>query len=590
MKRAGRSAALGLATVCCAAPAVAQGTSPAAALQQHQQQVKAAIARARPAVVNIVAIHTGTPSGTTATGAGAYRSIGAGVVVDPRGFVLTNAHVVNHASQVVVTLWRSERTNVTGHVVFSSAEDDLAVVRLAADGPFWHAAFAPNDNLRVGDWVIALGDPYGIGASVTMGIVSDRSRDLWIDGHAYQNLIQTDAAINQGNSGGPLINLRGEVIGINTAIYAPRGVSTGVGFAIPADRARAFLRAALPRAPMGRLAAEMEPIAIDAQPPHPPLGSCLDCHTFETPRATPGGGQAGPVHTIALPTYRSPLLPEPIGGQEPPAEVPRQRRDWWVVLGAAILVMTTAVLFNMLGIGGGLVYVPILLAFGVSFHLASSTSLFIITAAHLSALHVFLRSRLVDYKLALALEPITCLGAFFGGLLSSVFGETPLSMIFAAILVFGGVMMLRQSAAVSLIPANLSTRLVWHRCFGEHQYDIDVPIALPLAFSAGYFGGLLGFAGGFLKVPMLVLLFGVPIRIAIATSSMMVVVTSLMGFVGHGFAGHFDAALALPLACAAIFGAQIGARLAVTTDRALLKQLFAIVLVVTAIWMVGRVL
>lgn len=578
-----------LAWVSCSASVLAR--PPPEALARHEQRVRAAIARVRPAVVNITAIRTDWQTGAAEQqnhqARRSFRTIGTGVVVDPRGLVLTNAHVVRNSDRIGVTLWRANPTELVGHLVHSSRQRDLALVRVVGDGPFPYVDLGISDDVLVGDWVIALGDPYGLGASISMGIVSSKARDLWIDGHSYEDLIQTDAAINQGNSGGPLVNIRGEVVGINTAIYAPQGAFAGVGFAIPAAQALSYIKTTSRQSGV-HLVAEREPIRVGDKPPHPPMGPCLNCHSMTGP-ARLTARQGSHIHTVAFPDYRSPLLPN--GTSKPPPErVSSAHRDWKVIQHSAVLVLVAAVLFNMLGIGGGFFYVPILLMFGVSFHVASATSLFVITSAHLSALYVFFRSKLIDYKLALILEPITSLGAFLGALSSSTLGETTLSLMFGVVLMIAGYLMHREREEKSVIPQALSTHLCWYRTFAGHQYVIDVPVALPLAFTAGYLGGMLGFAGGFIKVPMMVLLFGVPMKVAIATSSLMVVVTSTLGCIGHGVVGHFDTRLGIVLAIAAVTGAQIGARIALKADRFMLKRIFAVVLALTALWMIGRVL
>jgi S1-C subfamily serine protease len=544
----------------------ARAAPPPRALEKLEGEVKAAVARVRPAVVNISAVRLRLE--TRAEGTMLYRSIGSGVIVDPRGYVLTNAHVVEGARTIRVRLWRSTPVDFTGRIVHQDHRQDLALLKIVGSGSFPSAALGGPGAARVGDWVVAIGSPFGLEHSVSMGIVSDRARRLQIDGRSYENLIQTDAAINQGNSGGPLINLSGEVIGISTAIYAPRGTFSGVGFAIPADRAGRYLQKVMPAA---RLAAgfEKEPIRPGSKAPHADMGSCTNCHTF--------------IGTAAGPAVRQVAMAAPVSRSG-------AHRDWKVIQGSAAFILAAAVLFNMLGLGGGFFYVPILLLFGVGFHVASATSLFVITAAHLSALYVFVRSGLIDYKLALVLEPVTCLGAFLGALSSGLFGEAPLSLMFGGILILASYLMHRNYEQRTVLPLAVSSRWTWQRSFAAYEYVIDLPVGLPVAFTIGYLGGMLGFAGGVIKVPLMVLLFGVPIKVAIATSSLMVAVTSMVGCVGHGFAGHFDARLAFVLAVAAVAGAQIGSRLTIRADRFLLKRIFAVVLLVVAVWMIGRVL
>ncbi len=158
--------------------------------------------------------------------------LGSGVIIDRRGYVLTNFHVIKGADAVTVRL--SNKREYRGRIVGSDPKTDLAVVRFEPDGEVTTAPLGNSDALRVGEWAIAIGNPFGLDQTVTVGVVSATGRaDVGIA--SYENFIQTDASINPGNSGGPLVNLRGEVIGINTAIVA---TGQGIGFAIPANMAK----------------------------------------------------------------------------------------------------------------------------------------------------------------------------------------------------------------------------------------------------------------------------------------------------------------------------------------------------------------
>jgi serine protease Do/serine protease DegQ len=163
------------------------------------------------------------------------QSLGSGVVVDARrGYVLTNHHVVENAQEIAVTLQDGRR--LEGTLVGSDPETDIAVVQVPPEN-LTALPIADSDRLRVGDFVVAIGNPFGLGQTVTSGIVSALGRrGLGIEG--YEDFIQTDASINPGNSGGPLVNLRGQLVGLNTAILAPSGGNVGIGFAIPANMAR----------------------------------------------------------------------------------------------------------------------------------------------------------------------------------------------------------------------------------------------------------------------------------------------------------------------------------------------------------------
>jgi len=169
------------------------------------------------------------------------QGMGSGVVVDPRGYILTNEHVVRGADELTVTFQFPEERKYAGKVVGADPRSDLAVLKIEPKGPLTYAALGDSDKTRVGDWAIAVGSPFGLEQTVTVGVISAVRQSLSIEGVNYSGLIQTDAAINRGNSGGPLVNIRGEVIGVNTAIYAPTGVFAGIGFAIPVNRVKSIM-------------------------------------------------------------------------------------------------------------------------------------------------------------------------------------------------------------------------------------------------------------------------------------------------------------------------------------------------------------
>ena len=162
-------------------------------------------------------------------------ALGSGFIIDSSGLVVTNNHVIADAEEITVILHDEQAYKAS--VMGRDSKADLAVLKLK-DAPSNLAAvtFGNSDEMRVGDWVLAIGNPFGLGGSVTAGIVSARARD--INAGPYDDFIQTDAAINKGNSGGPLFNLKGEVIGINTAIFSPSGGSIGIGFSIPSNLAQ----------------------------------------------------------------------------------------------------------------------------------------------------------------------------------------------------------------------------------------------------------------------------------------------------------------------------------------------------------------
>ena len=238
------------ATVTSNAPQATAGMQLACSSESYSN----AIATVRPSVVNINSNSDVTRSQRTTTLSGTnlqfdypisgtieQKSIGSGTIIDSRGYILTNYHVIAGTTDIRVTIFGYQSNVYVARVVKADVEKDLAVLKIDADRPLPTATLGSSAMAEVGDIVLAIGSPYGLEQTVTLGIVSDDKRTLSIDGIIYEDMIQTDAAINKGNSGGPLVNIDGELIGINTAIYAPTGVFNGLGFAIPIDQAKPLI-------------------------------------------------------------------------------------------------------------------------------------------------------------------------------------------------------------------------------------------------------------------------------------------------------------------------------------------------------------
>ena len=193
--------------------------------------------------------------------------MGSGVIVRPDGYILTNNHVVEDADELKVEL--SDGRVVDGTIVGTDPETDLAVVKIDLPG-LRAAPMGNSDETRVGDWVLAIGSPFGLDQTVTAGIISGKHRQQRIiaDGNGLEDFLQTDAAINPGNSGGPLVNLRGELIGINTAILSRSGASAGIGFAIPVGLAEPVLESIIEtgevrRGFLGAQVVDVTPITVE---------------------------------------------------------------------------------------------------------------------------------------------------------------------------------------------------------------------------------------------------------------------------------------------------------------------------------------
>ncbi len=188
-------------------------------------------------------------------------SLGSGFIIDPSGLIVTNNHVVADADQIMVTL--NDGTSLPAKLIGRDDKTDLALVKINPRKPLQAARFGDSDRARIGDWVIAIGNPFGLGSTVTAGIVSARNRN--IDAGPYDEFIQTDAPINRGNSGGPLFDMSGNVVGVNSAIYSPTGGSVGIGFSIPSNLARDVISQLrqFGKVRRGKIGVNIQPVTAD---------------------------------------------------------------------------------------------------------------------------------------------------------------------------------------------------------------------------------------------------------------------------------------------------------------------------------------
>lgn len=266
-----------------------------------------------------------------------------------------------------------------------------------------------------------------------------------------------------------------------------------------------------------------------------------------------------------------------------------------------LTVLIAASTFSALGVGGGVIYTPLQLFFGIGFHVAATTSLFLIMVTSFSATLVFRKAASVDWPLAIALESVTTLGAFLGGFYSQYVSASFLTYLFSGVLAVVAFLMLgnisRRSAmrSTAASPATIARTkrsgfFHWRRRMGAESYAVNLGVALPVAFVVGVVSGLVGISGGVLKVPMLVLLFGIPANIAVGSSAFMVGLTASGGFVGHVLAGHFDWKMALMLAPAVFIGAQLGARFSVKIDKGKIQNIFGYMLAALAVFLIVRTL
>jgi len=256
---------------------------------------------------------------------------------------------------------------------------------------------------------------------------------------------------------------------------------------------------------------------------------------------------------------------------------------------ACIVVTALAVPFSMVGQGGGSTYVPVLAAAGMEFHAASTTSLFMIMLASLGATLVFGRKKTVDWKLLLSIVPLAILGSFAGGYVAQFVSVLVLKIIFAVVLIIAAFFMLRPTTE-GQSPSFIPKWMCWDRCCGEYRYRISMGLLVPATGLAGFIAGMIGVGGGLFVLPLLVLLFGCPTRIAIGVSSTYVGIAALPGFMGHLAGGSaFNIWIALPLAAAAFAGASLGPTLSLKTGTRKLRVVLAVVLIALAVWMIMNI-
>ena len=251
-----------------------------------------------------------------------------------------------------------------------------------------------------------------------------------------------------------------------------------------------------------------------------------------------------------------------------------------------VIFFVVAVIFSMLGQGGGALYTPIQVLLGSDFHEAATTSLFLIMVVSASSTLVFRKNKRVDVPLVLVLEAVTATGAFAGGLGSVRFSGASLSIGFAAFIVFAALFMIFPVKTDKPSTIDKQGPFRWKRVLGDDRYSINLLVALPASFAAGMASGLLGVGGGLVKVPLMVLLLGIPMDIAVGSSALMIGITATTGFAGHAVNGHWDWKLSLILAVVVFVGAQIGARFSLKINKHTLKRVFGWFLVCIAAVMV----
>jgi len=252
----------------------------------------------------------------------------------------------------------------------------------------------------------------------------------------------------------------------------------------------------------------------------------------------------------------------------------------------AALFLTVSTLFSMIGLGGGILYVPILIFAGYNMSTAPGISLILIAATSFAALYRFSKKNKVDWKLALVIDPPTDIMAFVGGYFSGMLPDSILRSILVAVLMLAGTLMLKNRTSDTAVNAKDDEHWwLWHRDFQGEKYTVNLPLVLTATAIIGLLSGMLGIAGGIIKLPIMVLLCGVPMDIAVATSTVMVAVTALAGITGHALNGCVDWKTGAILAGAAIAGGLLGSHISLSINKSRLKKVFGIIVWLIAIKM-----
>jgi uncharacterized membrane protein YfcA len=250
---------------------------------------------------------------------------------------------------------------------------------------------------------------------------------------------------------------------------------------------------------------------------------------------------------------------------------------------ASIAVTMVSAVMSMTGRGGGNFYVLILVACGASMHHAATTGQGILFLTAIVASLVFQKHRVIDWKLALVIDPPTNAMAFIGGYYAHLLSGGMLKAVFAGFLALAAFLMLRPLKDRSFRDSKRFG--FWRREFGGHVYVVNLWLVLPITAATGLIAGMVGVSGGSFKVPLMVLACGVPMRVAVGTSSAMVAATALMGFIGHMAAGDFSASWVIPMSVGAVVGGLLGGRFSLKTRPENLKKIFAYTTGIAAVFM-----
>ncbi len=258
----------------------------------------------------------------------------------------------------------------------------------------------------------------------------------------------------------------------------------------------------------------------------------------------------------------------------------------------AVILMVFAVPFSMVGQGGGVAYVPLLEIAGIGTGAASTISLFMIAAVSVSAVLVFHSKKAIDWMFLLYIVPAAVVGSFLGGYIAHLINAPIFTVIFAAVLCMAAFLIFKHDySKAGQSHVFMPKLLVWKRAYGEYNYSVPLGILIPVMAMLGFIAGMLGIGGGLFLLPVLVLLFRVPMRITIGVSSVYVGFTALLGLAGHIAGGDvLSMGIAIPLAVAVFIGASVGSQMSHKTSLPNLKAMLAIILVGLAVAMLLKVL
>lgn len=253
-----------------------------------------------------------------------------------------------------------------------------------------------------------------------------------------------------------------------------------------------------------------------------------------------------------------------------------------------LVFLLISILLSMVGIGGGIFYVPLFLFLGYHFQEAATTSLFLITVTGFSAFLRYRKAKMVDWKLALVLETFTDIGAFAGGANSIHFHPQLLKAGLGILLMIAAYFTLQSKKEAKSHPVLNPGFGQWRRHFNGYHYTLSLPLIIPLTFTIGYLSGLMGIAGGVFKIPIMILWFGIPAKIAVATSALMVSLTGLLGLSGHLIHTNLQWGTTLILGIVVFAGGQIGSRISLRLSEKKVKRVLAFLLMIIAVYLIFK--